>query len=140
MNASEEKLGRFGHHPEPDIDFEVEVEELVGMAINRRTGFDREPDLERRVERAMGFRVGGVPSCVAAKDDLRKIDAELRSNMADAAPDMLAALRSILDGPTDRMLPIDLEMARAAIAKAEGRSARNIMKLHDETIDALKRV
>lgn len=75
-----EKLGRFDHHPDPAIDFEVEVEELIAMAINRRTGFDPEPELDARVERAMGFRVGGVPSCVAAKAELRKIDDELRAS------------------------------------------------------------
>lgn len=73
-----EKLGRFDHHPDPAIDFEVEVEELIGMAYNRRVGFDPEPDLDRRVERAMQFSVGGVPSCVSAKAELRKIDVELR--------------------------------------------------------------
>lgn len=76
---SGETLGRFDHHPDPAIDFEVEVEELIAMAINRRTGFDPEPDLDRRVERAMSFRVGGVPTCVSAKAELRKIDAELRA-------------------------------------------------------------
>jgi hypothetical protein len=74
----DETLGRFGHHPDPAIDFEVEVEELIGMAYNRRVRFDPEPDLDARVERAMRFVVGGDPGAVAAKHELRKIDAELR--------------------------------------------------------------
>lgn len=78
MNDTE-TLGKFGHHPDPAIDFEVEVDDLIGMAYNRRTGFDPEPSLDARVERAMRFRVGGIPSCIEAKDSLREIDAALRS-------------------------------------------------------------
>lgn len=77
-----ETLGRFGHHPDPAIDFEVEVEEIIGMAHNRRVGFDAEPTLDDRVEKAMGFKVGGVETCVTAKSELRKIDAELRAAVA----------------------------------------------------------
>lgn len=68
-----EKLGRFGHHPDPAIDFEVEVESIIAMNINRNTEFDDEPELENRVGNAMNFTVGGVESCVVAKNELREI-------------------------------------------------------------------
>jgi len=63
----------FGHHPDPTIDFCVEVEEIQAMAQNRKVGFDAEPDLEHRIERAMQFRVGGDVGAVAAKQTLREI-------------------------------------------------------------------
>lgn len=74
-----EKPAKFGWNTDPAIDFEVEVQDLHAKAYNRRVGFDPEPDLDQRVETAMAFRVGGVLSCIAAKDVLREIDAELRS-------------------------------------------------------------
>jgi hypothetical protein len=72
-------LGRFGHHPDPAIDFEVEVEELEGMAYNRRVGFDPEPTLDARVEKAMGFVVGGDPGAIAAKAVLRDLEKSLKA-------------------------------------------------------------
>jgi hypothetical protein len=74
-----EQLGRFDHHPDPAIDFCIEVEELEGMAYNRRVGFGPEPTLNARVNRAMDFRVGGDLNAIAAKGILRTIDAELKS-------------------------------------------------------------
>lgn len=70
-------LGRFNHHPDPAIDFCVEVEELQGMAYNRKVGFDPEPDLDQRIFNAMGFRVGGDQGAIAAKQLLREIDREV---------------------------------------------------------------
>lgn len=71
-----EALGRFGHHPNPAIDFCVEVEELMSIATDRKLGVSNPDDrtLERRVERAMRFRVGGDLSAIDAKDELRAID------------------------------------------------------------------
>jgi len=68
-------LGRFNHHPDPAIDFCIEVEALEGMAYNRRVGFDVEPTLEGRLSRAFEFRVGGDPIAVQAKQRLREIEA-----------------------------------------------------------------
>jgi hypothetical protein len=67
-----EQLGRFGHHPDPAIDFCVEVEELEGLAYNHSVGFFPDPGLAERIDRALEFRVGGDPDCVAAKAALRK--------------------------------------------------------------------
>ena len=65
---------KFGHHLDPAIDFCVEVEELQGMACNRKIGFDPEPTLDDRVFRAMQFRVGGDECAVAAKSALRELN------------------------------------------------------------------
>lgn len=73
-----EKLGRFGHHPDPAIYFEVEVESIVGMDLDREWGFDDHRDLERRVDTAMEFIVGGDPGAIAAKATLREIASRLR--------------------------------------------------------------
>lgn len=76
-----EQLGRFGHHPEPAIDFCVEVEELEAIAESTRlglTGYGHEDDragLDRRVESAMDFRVGGDSNAVQAKAALRELAA-----------------------------------------------------------------
>lgn len=89
MEHSEERLGRFGHHPDPAIDFCVEVEELESMHRNRTIGFDHEPALEARVEKAMDFRVGADLNAVHAKQALRQVDAELcgqRSNFTAPSP------------------------------------------------------
>lgn len=69
---------QFGHHPDPAIDFCVEVEELQGMAYNRNVGFDLEPTLDSRIERAMQFRAGGDIGAIDAKHLLREIDQAVR--------------------------------------------------------------
>ncbi len=76
---TEQKLGRFGWHPDPAIDFEVEVTDLEAEMTNRRIGFQPAPRdvLLSRMERALDFRVGGVPSCVSAKGVLRQLHSEL---------------------------------------------------------------
>ena len=65
---------KFGHHPDPAIDFCVEVEEIQSMACNRSIGFDPEPTLDARLERAMEFRVGGDIGAIDAKQLLREIE------------------------------------------------------------------
>ncbi len=55
---------KFDHHPDPAIDFCVEVEELQGMAYNRSVGFDPEPDLDRRLEKALTFRVAAEEAAI----------------------------------------------------------------------------
>lgn len=76
-----ERLGRFGHHPDPAIDFCVEVEELMGIATDRRLGVANLDDdtLESRVDLAMQFRVGGDRGAIDAKGELRAIDEWLRT-------------------------------------------------------------
>lgn len=78
--SDSEKLGRFDHHPDPATDFEIEVQDLEAEAYNHRVGFQPLPRdaLYRRIDHAMNFRVGGVPSCVEAKTQLRELEREFR--------------------------------------------------------------
>lgn len=71
------ELGRFGHHPDPAIDFLDEVESLIGIAYNVKVGLDDKAELSDRVFRARTFRVGGDERCVSAMKELRKIEASL---------------------------------------------------------------
>lgn len=85
-----EKLGRFNWHPDPAIDFEVEVEALEGVALDRLIGFANPEDatLESRVEKAMQFRVGGDLGAINAKHALRKLDQSLKDKAALSAQAM----------------------------------------------------
>jgi len=56
-----EELGRFGHHPEAGIDYEIEIDALIGMAYDRLTGMLGHLDLEERIRKAMEFRVMETP-------------------------------------------------------------------------------
>lgn len=69
----------FGHHPDPACDFCVEVKEIQAMACNRRIGFDPEPTLGARIDRAMMFRVGGDVIAINAKAVLREIENEVKA-------------------------------------------------------------
>jgi hypothetical protein len=73
----------FKHHPDPAIDFCVEVEELQAMTYNRKVEFDREPTLDARIFRAMQFRVGGDLGACAAKQTLREIEREVMGRNYD---------------------------------------------------------
>lgn len=76
------ELCRFGHHPEPSTDFCVEVEEIQSIHTNQKlglTGYGHEEDyagVDRRIEQAMQFRVGGTVEAVVSKAILREIEAE----------------------------------------------------------------
>lgn len=80
---NDEKLGRFGHHPDPALDFCVEVEKIKGEWLNIRIGFESGTpamvELRQRIEKAIQFRVGGDLNAVEAKRLLRRIDAEMQS-------------------------------------------------------------
>lgn len=69
-----EKIGRFGHHPDQAIDFEVEITDLIGQAFEADHGMTEREPVVARIRQARLFRVGGVPSCVAAKDTLRTLE------------------------------------------------------------------
>lgn len=81
-----EKVGRFGHHPEPAIDFCIEVEALEGHLFDAKHGIGKpghEPrriddEFRRRVSRAMDFIVGGDQIAIAAKATLRSISAQVQ--------------------------------------------------------------
>lgn len=78
-----EALGRFRHHPDPVIDFEVEVQWLEGRLFDARHGVGKpgeQPETVAQVAeaigRAMQFRVGGDDSAVRAKQALRELERE----------------------------------------------------------------
>jgi hypothetical protein len=72
MTNPEEKLGRFGHHPDPAIDFEVEVESLESIWIDRER-YPLDESFLRRMQRAVAFKVGGHPVAVEARRALLKL-------------------------------------------------------------------
>ncbi len=87
MEAQEEtKLGRFGHHPSPAVDFCVEVDALEGEVYEAKVGLvDGKPLLDR-IARALEFRVGGDPDCVRAKAALRRMQTDLWIHLHPAWP------------------------------------------------------
>lgn len=87
-------LGRFDHHPDPAIDFCVEVEAIEGLAYDVGAGLADANELRERVARAMTFCVGGDAGAVTAKTLLRQIEAGLQ----DPAPaaDVRAAEQAAL--------------------------------------------
>lgn len=86
-----EVLGRFGHHPDPAIDFEVEVETLQGQLYDATHGVtspDEIPAIRERIDNAMGFRVGGDLGAISAKTMLRGLAANLPALTSARRPDM----------------------------------------------------
>lgn len=68
-----EKLGRFGHHPNPVDDFCVEVDRLEGLAYDVSVGVADRDAVADQIARAMDFQVGAVEMAVSAKHRLRAI-------------------------------------------------------------------
>lgn len=78
-------LGRFGHHPEPAIDFECEVEQIESIVADLEKGMRQgDPVPMERIARAMTFLVGGDPSAVAAKATLRELEKRASALSGDA--------------------------------------------------------
>lgn len=77
MSDAAEKLGRFDHHPDPAIDFCVEVEALSGMVFEAQAGMIPANPVFERIDRAMSFRVGGDLNAISAKETLRQIERQL---------------------------------------------------------------
>jgi hypothetical protein len=74
-----EALGRFGHHPNPAVDFCCEVDALEGYAAEYKAGgfgIDKAA-LTERIARALTFVVGGDEHAVAAKGQLRRLEDSL---------------------------------------------------------------
>jgi len=85
----------FAHHPDPAIGFCIEVEELEAIMIDRENGFPNpdDADLERRIDLAMSFCVGGDPGAIAAKDKLREIEDRCIKSLARFASERSAKAR-----------------------------------------------
>lgn len=85
------KLGRFNHHPDPAIDFCIEVEVIEAEWLNIRHGFTngtpQQSEIVKRLAKAMQFCVGGDAQAVAAKDILRRIEKETTELSAPAVSD-----------------------------------------------------
>jgi hypothetical protein len=84
---------RFGHHPSPAIDFEIEVESLVSRLFNAQHKLAKlgEPaetvgEVAAAIARAMTFNVGGDPISVAAKARLRALEKNLTTPPVVSSP------------------------------------------------------
>lgn len=73
MSTTDEKLGRYGHHPDAATDFEVEVDELIAMDFDLQNKVAPHHDFMKRLSYALDFNVGAVESCVLAKQRLRAL-------------------------------------------------------------------
>jgi len=78
-----ETLGRFGHSPDPAVDFCVETEWIGNEWANTKAGFTNgTPPIEeiaRRLNQALDAYVGNNQYAVAANCTLREIEAEMKA-------------------------------------------------------------
>lgn len=74
-----EAVGRFGFHPNPTIDFCVEVKSLVALAgeLDHGTSPATKAEIVERITKAMEFCVGGDLWAIGAKDRLRELEREM---------------------------------------------------------------
>lgn len=82
--ATAEKLGRFDYHPDPAIDFCLEVESIDGQVYDVSVGMADSVTVQKRIACAMEFNVGGDEIAVNAKRFLRKCADKL--GMYDRSP------------------------------------------------------
>lgn len=80
-SAGTDSMGRFNHHPDPAIDFCIEVEVIEGMAYDYSVGLAERGPLADRIFTAMQFRVGGDPCAVEAKATLRQIEQRISTDV-----------------------------------------------------------
>lgn len=71
------ELGRFGHHPDPAIDFCVEVDAIEGMVYDVEVALADKAAVSERIANALAFTVGGDASAINAKTSLRKLETRL---------------------------------------------------------------
>lgn len=81
-----EKLGRFGHHPDPANDFCIEVEAIQGQFFDATHAISKPGTLPAtveevyaRVQKAMEFHVGADEIAVSAKHLLRGLEVEVKA-------------------------------------------------------------
>lgn len=65
-----ENLSRFGHHPDPAIDYCAEVDVIEGLVADVRAGLESRKAVEDRIFRASMFKVGGDERAVMARRKL----------------------------------------------------------------------
>lgn len=131
--VSEERLGRFNHHPAPAIDFEIEVQSLEARLYDAKGGISKPGTMPESVssvlaaiDRAMDFRVGGDPSAVSAKGVLRKLQDEA-----------VLALRSSVK-TEDAILPCDVSLPPATTIRAGAKLSTLIEALNVRGMAAIK--
>lgn len=78
-------LGRFGHHPDPAIDFCVEVDCLEGLVRNVHCRLDGKAEVADRLFKATLFRVGGDEGAVKARKRLLELEKMLNDFQPEAA-------------------------------------------------------
>lgn len=66
-------LGRFGHHPNPAIDFEIESNIILDMEYNIKNNISEHPTFQERLTKALEFPIGVIEICILAKQKLKKI-------------------------------------------------------------------
>ena len=74
----EEATGRFGHHPDPAIDFCAEVDAIEGLVADWKADLEEQEVVEDRLFKARQFRVGGDIQAIKAKWRLREVDGEFQ--------------------------------------------------------------
>lgn len=89
----------FGHHPDPAIDFCLEVEAIEGELFDRKAGLAPTMDVGARIAGAMQFKAGGSAAAVAAKADLRKYEAGFNAALAAAPSREAAPTAFYISGP-----------------------------------------
>lgn len=111
-------LGRFGHHPDPAIDFchEVDCCEADAHGLRGEVGVNLRGALLLRIERAMTFRVGGDAGCIAAKRGLRDLEAAIKEGREREYIDDVIAKRAALATQQDN--PAASEGVTQVIAQA----------------------
>lgn len=69
----------FGHHPDPETDFCVEVDVIQGLHADFLAGLEGRQAVEDRISNAMDFpiKVNTSGRCIAAREKLRVIRREL---------------------------------------------------------------
>jgi len=99
-----ERLGRFDHHPDPAIDFEIEVQALEARLFDAKGKISKpgtEPETVAAVladiDRAMTFTVGGDHGAVAAKATLRGLEASARAALSRAEGQEPVAVKPLED-------------------------------------------
>lgn len=99
-------LGRFRHHPNPAIDFCIEVETLQSRLFDAKGSLSKpgtEPEtvvsVLADIQKAMDFRVGGDEGAVNAKRLLRELEADALAAIARhlAPVDDLAEVEKVRD-------------------------------------------
>lgn len=86
QGSSSGKLGRFGWHSDPVVDFETEIDKLEERwqrAVSAPVSYGDQPealeDISSAIERAMSFQVGGREDEVRAKNRLRFLEVATRA-------------------------------------------------------------